>query len=137
MNQFFIKPRVQFGANALDYLSQVNAQHAFIVTDKAMVKFGLADEVIRRLTQQGISFSLYDDVVPDPEISSIVKGMKIMDSQYPDLVIALGGGSVIDAAKAVIYPYGIPAKTVIEPNLILWQSPQPVERVLKSRLFGD
>lgn len=103
MNQFLIKPRVQFGANALDYLSQVNAQHAFIVTDKAMVKFGLADEVIHRLSQQGISFSLYDDVVPDPEISSIVKGMKIMDSQYPDLVIALGGGSVIDAAKAVIY----------------------------------
>ena len=103
MNQFLIKPRVQFGTNALDYLSQINAHHAFIVTDKAMVKFGLADEVIHRLSQQGISFSLYDDVVPDPEISSIVKGMKIMDSQYPDLVIALGGGSVIDAAKAVIY----------------------------------
>ncbi|MCD9180282.1 iron-containing alcohol dehydrogenase, partial [Escherichia coli] len=86
MNQFLIKPKVQFGTNALDYLSQINAHHAFIVTDKAMVKFGLADEVTRRLSQQGISFSLYDDVVPDPEISSIVKGMKIMDSQYPDLV---------------------------------------------------
>lgn len=103
MNQFFIKPKVQFGHNALDFISQIRAHHAFIVTDKAMVKFGLADEVTRRLTQSGMTFSLYDDVLPDPDISAIVKGMKIMDMQYPDVVIALGGGSVIDAAKAVIY----------------------------------
>ncbi|WP_042845467.1 1-propanol dehydrogenase PduQ [Providencia rettgeri] len=103
MNQFLIKPKVQFGANALDFISQMSAHHAFIVTDKAMVKFGLADEVTRRLTQSGITFSIYDDVVPDPDISAIVNGMKIMDRQYPDVVIALGGGSVIDAAKAVIY----------------------------------
>ncbi|MEX0423664.1 iron-containing alcohol dehydrogenase [Providencia rettgeri] len=103
MNQFLIKPKVQFGANALDFISQMSAHHAFIVTDKAMVKFGLADEVTRRLTQSGTTFSIYDDVVPDPDISAIVNGMKIMDMQYPDVVIALGGGSVIDAAKAVIY----------------------------------
>ncbi|EMJ7519653.1 iron-containing alcohol dehydrogenase [Providencia rettgeri] len=103
MNQFLIKPKVQFGANALDFISQMSAHHAFIVTDKAMVKFGLADEITRRLTQSGITFSIYDDVVPDPDISAIVNGMKIMDRQYPDVVIALGGGSVIDAAKAVIY----------------------------------
>ncbi|EJD6080219.1 MULTISPECIES: 1-propanol dehydrogenase PduQ [Providencia] len=103
MNQFLIKPKVQFGANALDFISQMSAHHAFIVTDKAMVKFGLADEVTRRLTQSGITFSIYDDVVPDPDISAIVNGMKIMDRQYPDVVIALGGGSVIDAAKSVIY----------------------------------
>ncbi|EJD6538430.1 iron-containing alcohol dehydrogenase [Providencia rettgeri] len=103
MNQFLIKPKFQFGANALDFISQMSAHHAFIVTDKAMVKFGLADEVTRRLTQSGITFSIYDDVVPDPDISAIVNGMKIMDRQYPDVVIALGGGSVIDAAKAVIY----------------------------------
>ncbi|EPL6453868.1 1-propanol dehydrogenase PduQ [Providencia rettgeri] len=103
MNQFLIKPRVQFGANALDFISTMQAQQAFIVTDKAMVKFGLAEEVTRRLTHSGIAFSMYDDVLPDPDISAIVKGMKIMDVQYPDVVIALGGGSVIDAAKAIIY----------------------------------
>ncbi|HGY1114351.1 TPA: 1-propanol dehydrogenase PduQ [Providencia rettgeri] len=115
MNQFLIKPKVQFGANALDFISHMSAHHAFIVTDKAMVKFGLADEVTRRLTQSGITFSIYDDVKPDPDISAIVNGMKIMDMQYPDVVIALGGGSVIDAAKAVIYS--------------LWHTKKDVSRV--------
>lgn len=120
MNQFLIKPKVQFGANALDFISHMSAHHAFIVTDKAMVKFGLADEVTRRLTQSGITFSIYDDVKPDPDISAIVNGMKIMDMQYPDVVIALGGGSVIDAAKAVIYSFWHTKKDVsrVKPQFI-------------------
>ncbi|MDX7568806.1 iron-containing alcohol dehydrogenase, partial [Serratia marcescens] len=80
--------------------SGISTGSLFVVTDKAMVKFGFADKVTEKLMQRGIEFQIYDDVASDPDISAIVSGMKIMDAHYPDLVIALGGGSVIDAAKA-------------------------------------
>ena len=74
-----------------------------LVTDQAMVKFGLAERVTALLRQRGIAWQVWDDVVADPDIATVVRGMKLMDNHYPDLVIALGGGSVIDAAKAVIF----------------------------------
>ncbi|PSW02577.1 1-propanol dehydrogenase PduQ [Photobacterium lipolyticum] len=103
MSEFLIKPKIHFGANALESIGALEARCAFIVTDKAMVKFGIAEKVCTILQNNNIDYHLYDDVESDPDISAIVKGMKLMDNNYPDLVIALGGGSVIDAAKAVIY----------------------------------
>ncbi len=84
-------------------LDELTACHVLLVTDQAMVKFGLAERVTQRLCARGIDWQVWDDVVADPDIATVVRGMKLMDSCYPDLVIALGGGSVIDAAKAVIF----------------------------------
>ena len=103
MSEFLLKPRIRFGQDALAVLSELPAHSVLLVTDKAMVKFGLAERVTRILQQRGITFQVWDDVVADPDIATVVRGMKLMDSRYPDLVIALGGGSVIDAAKAVIF----------------------------------
>ncbi|MEX3021733.1 1-propanol dehydrogenase PduQ [Kluyvera sp. STS39-E] len=103
MSEFLLKPRIRFGQDALSSLTEVSAQRALLVTDQAMVKFGLAERVTQILRQRGIDFQIWDDVVADPDIATVVRGMKRMDSCYPDLVIALGGGSVIDAAKAVIF----------------------------------
>jgi len=103
MSEFLLKPRIRFGQDALAALAEVPAHSVLLVTDQAMVKFGLAERVINILRQRGIAFQIWDDVVADPDIATVVRGMKLMDSHYPDLVIALGGGSVIDAAKAVIF----------------------------------
>ncbi|WP_052282641.1 1-propanol dehydrogenase PduQ [Kluyvera genomosp. 1] len=103
MSEFLLKPRIRFGQDALSALADVPAHSVLLVTDQAMVKFGLAERVITILRQRIIPFQIWDDVVADPDIATVVRGMKLMDSHYPDLVIALGGGSVIDAAKAVIF----------------------------------
>ncbi|MFC0140878.1 1-propanol dehydrogenase PduQ [Erwinia mallotivora] len=103
MNEFLLKPGIRFGQGALAALGELTATQALLVTDQAMVRFGLAARVTRILNQRGIPFTQWDDVIPDPDIATVVRGMKLMDAHYPDLVIALGGGSVIDAAKAVIF----------------------------------
>ena len=103
MSEFLLKPRICFGQDALSALRDVSAHQALLVTDQAMVKFGLAARVTEILGERGIALQVWDDVVADPDIATVVRGMKLMDSRYPDLVVALGGGSVIDAAKAVIF----------------------------------
>ncbi len=103
MSEFLLKPRICFGQDALSVLNELSARSVLLVTDQAMVKFGLAERVTALLRQRGIAWQVWDDVVADPDIATVVRGMKLMDNHYPDLVIALGGGSVIDAAKAVIF----------------------------------
>lgn len=103
MSEFLIKPKVYFGTDALQSLNTLNARRVFVVTDQAMVKFGFAEQVLNLLEKKGIEYQVYADVASDPDISAIVNGMKVMDSHYPDAVVALGGGSVIDAAKAVMF----------------------------------
>lgn len=103
MKRFAIKPTIYFGENALNVLTNLTGTNALIITDKMMGQFGFVNNITNKLTQLDICYQIFDDIIPDPDISTIVKGMKEMDQCYPDIVIALGGGSVIDAAKAIIY----------------------------------
>ena len=88
MSEFLLKPRIRFGQDALAILNELPARNVLLVTDQAMVKFGLADRVTQILHARGIAFQVWDDVVADPDIATVVRGMKRMDTSYPDLVIA-------------------------------------------------
>ena len=68
MSEFLLKPRICFGQDALSVLNELSARSGvLLVTDKAMVKFGLAERVTALLRQRGIAWQMWDDVVADPD----------------------------------------------------------------------
>ena len=105
---YFVTPRVVFGQDALSYLAELKGKSAFVVTDKNIVSLGLVDKVKEQLSQAGIQATIFDDVEPDPSLQTVQKGVAVMNQYGPDLVVALGGGSVMDAAKAMRVQYERP-----------------------------
>ena len=94
----------------LKHLSELSYKKAFVVTDPFMVKSGMINKVTDELEKANIKFEVFSDIVPDPPIETIVKGLKALDIAKADLVIALGGGSAIDASKAIIQFRGLVKK---------------------------
>lgn len=76
---------------------------AFIVTDPTMVQLGYVDKVLYYLRKraQYCHSKIYSDVEPDPDVETIRRGVAEMQNFNPDVIIALGGGSAIDAAKGM------------------------------------
>jgi alcohol dehydrogenase class IV len=105
---YFVVPEVVFGQDALSHLAELKGKSAFIVTDKNIVKLGLVDKVKEQLSQAGIQASVFDEVEPDPSLQTVQKGVALMNHYGPDLVVAVGGGSVMDAAKAMRVQYERP-----------------------------
>jgi alcohol dehydrogenase class IV len=105
---YFVVPQVVFGQDALSHLAELKGKSAFIVTDKNIVSLGLVEKVKEQLSQAGIQASVFDEVEPDPSLQTVRKGVAIMNQYVPDLVVAVGGGSVMDAAKAMRVQYERP-----------------------------
>jgi alcohol dehydrogenase class IV len=105
---YFVAPQVVFGQDALSYLAELNGKSAFIVTDKNIVSLGLVGKVKEQLSQAGIQATVFDEVEPDPSLQTVQKGVAMMNQHGPDLVVAVGGGSVMDAAKAMRVHYERP-----------------------------
>jgi 1-propanol dehydrogenase len=101
MTEFKINTKVSFGENALESLRQLKIKKAFVVTDPFMVKCGAIKNVTDILEEMKVSYDLFEDIVPDPPIEKIVEGVSAFIKSDPDTVIVLGGGSAIDAAKAI------------------------------------
>lgn len=102
MNRFKIRTEVRFNENALDTLQEFRGHKAVIITDKFMVTSGMIDIITAKMEGYA-SIAVFDEVLPDPTTSLIAKGLKFIIDSNADIVIALGGGSPIDAAKAMVF----------------------------------
>jgi len=104
MQWFKIPPKIYFERGAIQYLANMpNISRAFIVTDKTMMKLGYVDKATYYLRKRKdiVHFEIYDEVEPDPSLDTINKGVDAMNNFQPDVIIAIGGGSAIDAAKCM------------------------------------
>ena len=112
---FFKCPEFFFGEDALSQLEMLPGKHAFIVTDANIAKLGFADLVQKTLASADIDSHLFAEVEPDPSLQTVQRGAQAMLRHKPDWIIGLGGGSCMDAAKAMWILYERPD---IEPESI-------------------
>jgi len=104
MQWFKVPPKIYFEKNSTQYLAKMpNISKAFIVTDPGMVKLGYVDKVLYYLRKRPdyVHCEIFSEVEPDPSLTTVMKGAEMMRSFQPDVIIALGGGSAMDAAKAM------------------------------------
>ncbi|NLI90524.1 MAG: bifunctional acetaldehyde-CoA/alcohol dehydrogenase [Epulopiscium sp.] len=104
MQWFKIPEKIYFEAGSIQYLEKMpNISRALIVTDPFMVEIGYVDKVIYQLkkNQNNVVIDVFSDVEPDPDLETVRKGTELMNSFKPDVIIALGGGSPMDAAKGM------------------------------------
>lgn len=106
MQWFKVPPKIYFEKDSIQYLEKMHdISRAFIVTDPGMVKLGYVDRILyylrRREGRNYVNCEIFSDVEPDPSIQTVRKGVERMKQFKPDVIIALGGGSPIDAAKAM------------------------------------
>lgn len=109
----FTLPRdVYYGKNSLETLKTIKGKRAIIVVGGgSMKKFGFLQKVEEYLKEAGIETRLFENVEPDPSVETVMKGAKAMTEFNPDWIIAIGGGSPIDAAKAMWAFYEYPDTT--------------------------
>jgi len=112
----FSCPFIAYGDNALEYLAQIQGKKAFIVTDKNIVKLGLVKLVTDQLDAINIKWQIFDEVEPEPSLNTIKKGGVAVGKYQPDWVIGIGGGSCMDAAKAIII---LLVRPDLEPDAII------------------
>lgn len=111
MQWFKVPPKVYFEKNSTQYLSKMpGISKAFIVTDPGMVKLGYVDKVLYYLRKRPdyVHCEIFADVEPDPSTDTVARGVELMHKFQPDVIIALGGGSAMDAAKGMWLFYESP-----------------------------
>ena len=101
MEEFFCKTRIVSGENALDTLEQLQTKRLLLVADPYFVQNGMAEKIAIRTSAE--AWELFSEIQPDPTVESVAAGAAKLKAFAPDTVIALGGGSTMDEAKAMVH----------------------------------
>ncbi len=104
----FVSPRIVFGESSLSSLEDINMSRALVVTDKNLVQIGLVEPVLDLIKKSGCEVLVFDDVEPDPTLTSVELGKAAANDFQPDWIVGLGGGSPMDTAKAIWVLYERP-----------------------------
>ena len=102
MNKFFVSTHIYSGVNSLDVLQRFKDKRVWVVCDSFIAK-SPAFTRLKELLEPANQVALYSDITPDPSIGIVVEGLRHFTEIKPDVVIGFGGGSAIDAAKAIVY----------------------------------
>lgn len=106
---FKVPGTIVFGEGALEHLSTIQGKRAMIVTGgNSMKRFGFIDQTIAILKKNGIESQVFDGVEPNPSVETVEAGAQAMREFNPDWIVAIGGGSAIDAAKIMWAFYEYP-----------------------------
>ncbi|HCR74422.1 MAG TPA: butanol dehydrogenase [Ruminococcus sp.] len=112
MSRFTLPRDIYYGQNALETLKTLKGKKAIVVIGSgSMKRLGFLDKVNSYLAEAGIETKLFEGVEPDPSVETVMKGAAVMREFEPDWIIAMGGGSPIDAAKAMWAFYEYPETT--------------------------
>ena len=112
MARFTLPRDLYHGKGSLEELKNLKGKKAFVVVGGgSMKRFGFLDKVIGYLKEAGMEVQLFENVEPDPSVETVMKGAKAMSEFGPDWIVAMGGGSPIDAAKAMWAFYEYPDTT--------------------------
>lgn len=103
VNNFYINPKISYGENSLLKLKDFGFKRVCIATDKFMVESNLIKKVTDILDKNNIDYHIFDEITPDPSTDIVQTGLSHIVNLKPNALIAVGGGSVIDAAKAIMY----------------------------------
>ncbi|MEG0229044.1 MAG: iron-containing alcohol dehydrogenase, partial [Oscillospiraceae bacterium] len=114
--------QLMFGEGCLAHLETLQGKKALIVASGSMIKTGIIKIVCDHLDKAQINHEIFTGVEPDPSFSTVMRGADAMKAFQPDVIIAVGGGSVMDAAKAMWVYYEYPNLTklaeIVPPNKI-------------------
>ena len=104
MQWFKVPSKVYFERDSIQYLQSMGGmERVVIVTDRTMVDLGFVEKIAHQITARGnhVTYQLFADVEQDPSIETVRRGTELIRSYKPDTIIALGGGSAMDAAKVM------------------------------------
>ena len=105
-----IKTKLYFGPNKENLIGDILKEYSFnnvliVIGQSSVKKSGLLDRVLSSLNEKKIKYQVYEGIRPNPTVEQVQEGLKLAKELKPDILLAIGGGSVIDTAKSIAVGY--------------------------------